>query len=224
MPMSVRFLPRPKRSLSSATCTVAAARSTTLCAQLMWCLAGSAGHGDFFRCVTDIRPSWCRVPSRTVVVCLWTTLGSSACGWPCSSACRWPVVVYGWPVAVYGWLVVVYGWPVAVHGRPLVPKTCRLRMSCGRLRMACGRLRTTRGRLRTAHGSQNGSSADGPWSSADGPWSSADDPTGARMWLLFVVQPRCNTGLLSCPLLCNDRYHRAKACGDSSVADLGQLC
>ena len=62
--------------------------------------------------------------------------------------------------------------------------------------MACGRLRTAHRRLRMAQ-------------------------------LVHVrgCHSQCNcessTGLLSCPLLCNDRCHRAEALGDSTVAVLG---
>ena len=49
-----------------------------------------------------------------------------------------------------------------------------------------GRLRMARGRLRIAR---------------DGPWPSADGPSGARTWLLFVVQPRCKYRVVVLPVV-----------------------
>ena len=191
--MSVRSLPpRPRRSLSSATCTVAVTRSTTSCAQLLWCLAGSAhfvsgfsdGHG--LRDVVflhELLSSACGWPS---VVCLQMARGrvrmalgsqngSSTDGPSPSTDGPWSSADDPWfpKRVVYGWLVVAYGWPVVVCGWPLVPKTGRLRMARGRLRMTLG--------------SQNGSSTDGP--------------TGARSWLLFVVQPRCKYRVIVLPVV-----------------------
>ena len=87
--------------------------------------------------------------------------------------------------------------PVVVYGRPLVPKTGS--SMDGPWSSADGPWSSADGPWSSADGPW--SSADGPWSSTDGPWPSTDGPTGARTWLLFVVQPRCKYRVVVLPVV-----------------------